>query len=324
MGKSPQVVLQAAGRDVVITNPQKVFFPETGHTKLDLASYYLAVAEGALRGISGRPFVLKRYVDGAGGEPFFQKRAPESRPDWIETVELGVSVGTHRRRSGDPRRGAASVGGQSRLHRSATRTRCGPTISTIRTNCGSTSIPGPASASTTCGASRWSPAKSWSSTECTAGRRPRGRAASTSTCGSSAAGRSTKFGGRPSRWRARSSGARRRLPPASGGRRSATASSSTTTRTPRTARSPRPGRCGRRATRGCRCRSSGARWRTATRRRSHCATVPARLRERGDAARGDRRRAQARSSGCSNCRREQAADGPGGRALAAALSQAGG
>src|SRR5438309_3483213 len=86
-------VLTAAGRDVVITNPDKVFFPKAGHTKLDLAKYYLAVAEGALRGIEGRPIVLKRYVNGAEHQPFFQKRAPENLPDWIETVELRFPSG---------------------------------------------------------------------------------------------------------------------------------------------------------------------------------------------------------------------------------------
>src|SRR5437867_357293 len=80
--------LEVAGREVVITNPDKVFFPQAGHTKLDLAKYYVAVAEGALRGIAGRPIVLKRYVDGAEGEPFFQKRAPAQHPGWVETVEL--------------------------------------------------------------------------------------------------------------------------------------------------------------------------------------------------------------------------------------------
>ena len=93
MGKTRQAVLEAAGREVVITNPDKVFFPRAGHTKLDLAKYYVAVAEGALRGIAGRPIVLKRYVDGAEGEPFFQKRAPEQRPDWIDTVELRFPSG---------------------------------------------------------------------------------------------------------------------------------------------------------------------------------------------------------------------------------------
>src|SRR5947208_9717576 len=88
-----ETVLEVAGREVVITNPDKVFFPQAGHTKLDLAKYYVAVAEGALRGLAGRPIVLKRYVDGAEGEPFFQKRAPAQRPDWIETVELRFPSG---------------------------------------------------------------------------------------------------------------------------------------------------------------------------------------------------------------------------------------
>ncbi len=88
MAKSQQTVMEAAGREVVVTNPDKVFFPKAGYTKLDLAKYYASVAEGALRGIAARPIVLKRYVNGAENEPFFQKRAPEQHPDWIETVEL--------------------------------------------------------------------------------------------------------------------------------------------------------------------------------------------------------------------------------------------
>src|SRR5881409_1604939 len=93
MGRARQTVLEVAGREVVITNPDKVFFPQAGHTKLDLAKYYVAVAEGALRGIAARPIVLKRYVDGAEREPFFQKRAPERHPDWIETVEVRFPSG---------------------------------------------------------------------------------------------------------------------------------------------------------------------------------------------------------------------------------------
>jgi DNA ligase D-like protein (predicted polymerase) len=93
MGKGRQTVLEVAGREVLITNPDKVFFPQTGHTKLDLVKYYTAVAEGALRGIAARPLVLKRYVNGAEGEPFFQKRAPEARPEWVETVELRFPSG---------------------------------------------------------------------------------------------------------------------------------------------------------------------------------------------------------------------------------------
>src|SRR5213593_151359 len=93
MGNPREAALEVAGREVVITNPGKTFFPQAGHTKLDLAKYYVAVAEGALRGVAGRPIVLKRYVDGIEGEPFFQKRAPERHPDWIETVELRFPSG---------------------------------------------------------------------------------------------------------------------------------------------------------------------------------------------------------------------------------------
>jgi DNA ligase D-like protein (predicted polymerase) len=86
-------VIEVAGRAVTITNPDKVFFPKTGYTKLDLVRYYLAVAEGALRGVGGRPMALKRFVNGAEGQAFFQKRAPTSRPEWIETVELAFPSG---------------------------------------------------------------------------------------------------------------------------------------------------------------------------------------------------------------------------------------
>jgi bifunctional non-homologous end joining protein LigD len=93
MAKAQSTVVAVAGREVVVTNPAKVFFPHAGHTKLDLVKYYAAVAEGALRGIAARPIVLKRYVDGAEGEPFFQKRAPTQHPDWVETVELAFPSG---------------------------------------------------------------------------------------------------------------------------------------------------------------------------------------------------------------------------------------
>ena len=93
MAKEQQTVIEVAGREVVITNPDKIFFPKAGYMKLDLAKYYAAVAEGALRGIAARPIVLKRYVNGAESEPFFQKRAPEQHPDWIETVELRFPSG---------------------------------------------------------------------------------------------------------------------------------------------------------------------------------------------------------------------------------------
>jgi bifunctional non-homologous end joining protein LigD len=86
-------LITAAGRNVSVSNPRKVFFQKAGYTKLDLIRYYLAVAEGALRGAGGRPMAMKRYVNGADGEFFFQKRAPQSRPDWVETVELSFPSG---------------------------------------------------------------------------------------------------------------------------------------------------------------------------------------------------------------------------------------
>src|ERR687893_1435140 len=88
-----KLVLDVAGREVTVSNPDKVYFPRTGHTKLDLVRYYLAVAEGALRGVAERPMALKRFVNGAEGEFFFQKRAPEKRPDWVGTVELKFPSG---------------------------------------------------------------------------------------------------------------------------------------------------------------------------------------------------------------------------------------
>jgi DNA ligase D-like protein (predicted polymerase) len=86
-------VVTAAGREIAISNPQKVLFPQAGFTKLDLARYYLAVADGALRGAGDRPNVLVRYPNGIGGEYFYQKRAPSSRPEWIEVVTLKFPSG---------------------------------------------------------------------------------------------------------------------------------------------------------------------------------------------------------------------------------------
>ncbi len=89
----PKTVLEVAGREVAISNPAKVYFPRAGLTKLDLVQYYLSVADGALGGVAARPMALKRFVNGAEGEPFFQKRAPEKRPSWIETAELRFPSG---------------------------------------------------------------------------------------------------------------------------------------------------------------------------------------------------------------------------------------
>src|SRR5882762_10082923 len=107
-----QELLTVAGRELAISNPRKVLFPKPGYTKLDLARYYVAVSEGALRGAGGRPNVLVRYPNGTDGEFFFQKRAPRSR----------------------------SCGWLTSPASSFTRTRCAPTISTIRTSSASISI----------------------------------------------------------------------------------------------------------------------------------------------------------------------------------------
>jgi len=86
-------ILELAGRQVTITNPGKVFFPKAGHTKLDLVRYYLAVADGALRGVRGRPMLLKRFPNGVEQDAFYQKRAPTPRPDWIEISTLSFPSG---------------------------------------------------------------------------------------------------------------------------------------------------------------------------------------------------------------------------------------
>jgi DNA ligase D-like protein (predicted polymerase) len=95
------VALDVGGRQVEVTHPDKVIFPghsaprgHAGLTKLDLIRYYLAVADGALRGVAGRPMILKRFVKGIGEEAIFQKRAPAKRPDWVDVAELRYASGT--------------------------------------------------------------------------------------------------------------------------------------------------------------------------------------------------------------------------------------
>jgi bifunctional non-homologous end joining protein LigD len=86
-------ILVVAGHEVVISHTGKVLFPQARHTKLDLVRYYMAVSEGALRGAGGRPNMLVRYPDGIDGEHFYQKRAPRSRPSWVQVVELRFPSG---------------------------------------------------------------------------------------------------------------------------------------------------------------------------------------------------------------------------------------
>jgi len=101
-------VLQVDGREVTVSNPRKVLFPQAGHTKLDLVRYYIAVADGALRAAGGRPNMLLRFPNGIEEESFYQKRAPESRPSWIEVAELSFPSGRTAKEI-VPRDGAALV-----------------------------------------------------------------------------------------------------------------------------------------------------------------------------------------------------------------------
>ena len=87
-------VLEVGGREVTLSHPDRVVFPALGVTKADLVRYYLEVADGALRGVAGRPMILKRFVKGIDVEAVWQKRAPANRPDWLETVELRYASGT--------------------------------------------------------------------------------------------------------------------------------------------------------------------------------------------------------------------------------------
>jgi DNA ligase D-like protein (predicted polymerase) len=98
MAKSAAATVVAAGREVTITHPDKAMFPpadgQPAITKLDLVHYYCAVADAALRGVAGRPMILKRFVKGIAHEAVFQKRAPNNRPDWIDVAELKYASGT--------------------------------------------------------------------------------------------------------------------------------------------------------------------------------------------------------------------------------------
>jgi DNA ligase D len=86
--------LDVDGREVRVTSPDKVFFPATGQTKADLVDYYLSVSEPLLRAMGGRPVLLERYPDGAGGKSFFQKRVPKGAPEWLTTTEVATPNGT--------------------------------------------------------------------------------------------------------------------------------------------------------------------------------------------------------------------------------------
>src|SRR5437763_16781499 len=92
--KTEETVLELDGREVRITSPGKVFFPERGETKLDLVRYYDAVREPLMATMGGRPVLLQRFPEGAGGSSFFQKRVPKDAPDWLQTTIVSTPNGT--------------------------------------------------------------------------------------------------------------------------------------------------------------------------------------------------------------------------------------
>src|SRR4051812_10851646 len=94
MTEADSVVIEAGGHEVTLTHPEKVLFPEQGETKLDLARYYQAVEGPLMNAMGGRPVLLQRFPHGAGGSSFFQKRVPDSRPDWLETAIVSTPNGT--------------------------------------------------------------------------------------------------------------------------------------------------------------------------------------------------------------------------------------
>ncbi len=238
MAKKEYTTVEAAGHEVRISSPSKVYFPKPKHTKLDLVEYYMAVEDAAVNQLRERPGTMKRFVDGAAGEFFFQKRVPKNAPPWLQTAtftfpsgrtatELVVNDGAHlvwavnlgvidfnphpvRRADLDcPDELRVDLDPQPRRaveHGSAGRD--------VRE--GGAGGPRPGRLPEDLGLAR----------------DPRQRPHQAAT------GTTSRSGAPPSPWPARSSGACPRRRPASGGRRSATASSSTTTRTRATAPSP--------------------------------------------------------------------------------------
>ncbi|HEX3509799.1 MAG TPA: ATP-dependent DNA ligase [Solirubrobacteraceae bacterium] len=96
-GKREHTVVEVSGREVRVSSPSKVFFPDAGITKLDLVNYYIECEAAVVLHLRERPTVLKRWVDGVRGEPFFQKRVPDTAPEWLETTTVTFPSGRHAR-----------------------------------------------------------------------------------------------------------------------------------------------------------------------------------------------------------------------------------
>ena len=90
-------MVEVSGRELRVSKPEKLFFPEPGFTKLDLVAYYVECEQAVVRHLSERPTVMKRWVDGVQGKPFFQKRVPSGAPDWLQTATVTFPSGRHAR-----------------------------------------------------------------------------------------------------------------------------------------------------------------------------------------------------------------------------------
>jgi DNA ligase D len=95
--KGEHVIVEACGHELRVSNPGKLFFPEVGLTKMDLLNYYLECDDAVVRHLRERPTVMKRWVDGVAGKPFFQKRVPDSAPEWLQTATVTFPSGRHAR-----------------------------------------------------------------------------------------------------------------------------------------------------------------------------------------------------------------------------------
>ena len=312
--KPERVLLDVGGREVAVSNPDKVYFPEAGITKLDVVRYYLAVADGALRGAGGRPNVLVRYAERHRRRVLLpEARARRRGPTGSRSSRCSFPSGPRRPRRSCRATPPRSPGWRTSAASSCTRIRCAPRTSTTPTSCASTS--------TRCPGVEWPQIRGGGRASCTrrsttsassAGRRPRARAASTSTCASTAAGRSTEVR------RAALALAReveRRAPDA---RHQQVVEGGAPRRLPRL-QPERQGPHGRRRLLGAaearRARVGaadvGRARRRATRRTSRCARCRRASRAIGDRHAGDRRPARARSTRCSSCRRARRREGLG-------------
>src|ERR1700704_3240533 len=95
--KAEPATVDVCGHELRVSNPGKLFFPERKLTKLDLVEYYIECEQAVVRGLRDRPTVMKRWVDGVQGKPFFQKRVPDSAPGWLQTATVTFPSGRHAR-----------------------------------------------------------------------------------------------------------------------------------------------------------------------------------------------------------------------------------